>query len=80
MKSNTETAIAKACGLLGSQAALAVELGVSYQAVNGWVRNSRRIPPKRCIEIERITGGQVRCEHMRPDIDWSYLRSTMVKS
>ena len=76
MKPNHSNGIVVACDLLGSQAALAVELGVSYQAVNGWVRGSRSIPPKRCIEIERLTSGRVRCETMRPDIDWSYLRNT----
>jgi DNA-binding transcriptional regulator YdaS (Cro superfamily) len=25
------------------------------------------------ISIERESGGVVRCEHLRPDIDWKYL-------
>lgn len=29
-----------------------------------------------CINIERETGGQVRCESLRPDVDWGYLRGT----
>lgn len=29
-----------------------------------------------CIEIERESGGAVRCEDLRPDIDWGYLRTS----
>lgn len=29
-----------------------------------------------CINIERETGGAVRCEELRPDIDWNYLRTS----
>lgn len=29
-----------------------------------------------CINIERESCGQVRCESLRPDVDWSYLRQS----
>ncbi|HEY4530940.1 MAG TPA: YdaS family helix-turn-helix protein [Luteimonas sp.] len=29
-----------------------------------------------CIAIERESKGAVRCEDLRPDVDWSYLRKT----
>lgn len=29
-----------------------------------------------CIAIERATNGVVRCEDLRPDVDWAYLRAT----
>lgn len=29
-----------------------------------------------CIAIERETGGRVRCEELRPDADWRFLRRT----
>jgi DNA-binding transcriptional regulator YdaS (Cro superfamily) len=29
-----------------------------------------------CIALERESGGAVRCEKMRPDVDWGYLRAT----
>lgn len=34
------------------------------------------MPPERCPDIERATGGKVRCEDLRPDLMkmWSYLR------
>ncbi len=28
------------------------------------------------ISIERESGGAVRCESLRPDVDWAYLRGT----
>lgn len=28
------------------------------------------------INIERESGGAVRCEDLRPDVDWAYLRGT----
>lgn len=27
-----------------------------------------------CIALERETGGEVRCEELRPDIDWQFLQ------
>lgn len=29
-----------------------------------------------CIELERESGAVVRCERLRPDVDWSYIRGT----
>ena len=29
-----------------------------------------------CINIERESGGRVRCETLRPDVDWGYLRTS----
>jgi DNA-binding transcriptional regulator YdaS (Cro superfamily) len=29
-----------------------------------------------CINIERESKGKVRCESLRPDVDWAYLRQT----
>ena len=31
---------------------------------------------KLAIAIERESGGEVRCETLRPDVDWAYLRNT----
>jgi DNA-binding transcriptional regulator YdaS (Cro superfamily) len=29
-----------------------------------------------CIAIDRESGGAVRCEDIRTDVDWAYLRNT----
>jgi DNA-binding transcriptional regulator YdaS (Cro superfamily) len=31
---------------------------------------------KLAIAIERETRGEIRCEHLRPDVDWAFLRGT----
>lgn len=66
----------KACLLVGNQTRLAFLLGVKPPTVCQWATGIRPIPAERCIEIERATGSQVRCEDLRPDVDWAYLRGT----
>lgn len=36
----------------------------------------RRAGEYLCINIDRETKGQVKCENLRPDVDWAYIRST----
>lgn len=69
-------AIQKACDIAGGQSALARMLGVKPPSVNEWVKGHRPIPAERCPTIEKATGGAVRCEDLRPDVDWGYLRKT----
>lgn len=61
---------------MGNAAALAKSLGVSTQAVCFWRDGLRSIPADKCPSIERLTAGAVRCEDLRPDVDWAYLRGT----
>ena len=70
----SKLAIERACGALGGQAALASHLGISPAAVNQWCTGERRVPAERCPVIERLTGGLVRCEELRPDVEWDVLR------
>lgn len=37
---------------------------------------SRRAGESLAINIERESRGAVRCEDLRPDVDWNYLRGT----
>ena len=53
---------------VGSQAALAVRLGVTQQAVSWW-RKSGVIPEKYCADIERLTANQISRQMLRPH-DW----------
>jgi len=66
----------KALSVVGGPAKLAATLGVSVQAVCFWRDGARRIPAEHCPAIERATAGSVRCEDLRPDVDWGYLRGT----
>ncbi|WP_417252763.1 helix-turn-helix domain-containing protein [Castellaniella sp.] len=67
-------AIERAISIVGSATRLAKILGVSTQAVCFWRNGARGIPAERCPSIERATQGAVRCEDLRPDVDWGYLR------
>jgi DNA-binding transcriptional regulator YdaS (Cro superfamily) len=58
-----ERAIKRAGGLKK----FADSLGVSPQVVFNW-RKRRSIPVDRCAAIEKVTGGEVTREQLRPDI------------
>ncbi|MDR1661234.1 MAG: helix-turn-helix domain-containing protein [Azoarcus sp.] len=60
----------------GETSKLAQKLGISEPVVSTWSTGRRKVPAARCPDIERYTGGAVTCEDLRPDVDWSYLRST----
>ncbi len=67
-------AIETAIKTLGSQAAMASALGVTQPTISEWLRGDRRVPAERCPQIERVTSGAVRCEDLRPDVEWEVLR------
>lgn len=68
--------IDEAARIIGSQVALANALGVSKSAVNQWKGEGRQVPAEHCPQIERLTGGQVKCEDLNTEVDWTYLRNT----
>lgn len=68
-------ALNKSISLLGSQSALAKSIGVVPQVVHNWVVRGN-VPAERCPDIERATSGAVKCEELRPDVDWAYLRNS----
>ena len=70
--------IERAIKRLGSQAALAKALGVKQPTISEWLRGDRQVPAERCPDIERATGGAVRCEELRPDVSWGVLREQFV--
>lgn len=68
-------ALEKVLLIVGPMHVLAEHLGVTKGAVGQWKLPSRRIPAEYCPTIERLVSGAVRCEEMRPDVDWAYLRA-----
>lgn len=60
----------------GAGVELAKHLGVRSVMLSQWRYGIKQVPAERCIEIERATAGAVRCEDLRPDIDWGYLRTS----
>lgn len=59
----------------GRAADLARALKITPTLIAQWA-STRQVPAERCPAIERATSGIVRCEDLRPDVDWSYLRGT----
>ena len=68
--------VRKAVDIVGSATELAKRLGVTPPSIHQWISGFRRVPAERCPLIERATGGAVRCEELRPDVDWAVLRGT----
>lgn len=69
--------ILRAADLLEGQADLARAMQIKPSTVNQWIKGVRPVPAERCPQIERLTNGAVRCEELRPDVDWAYLRKTV---
>ena len=69
------TGLILAVDIFGSQSALATAIGCMPQVVNNWMRRGN-VPAEWCVPIEKATRGVVRCEDLRPDVDWAYLRNT----
>lgn len=59
---DNEKALARAIQRAGNAVKLAEKLGLNFQAVYQW----KECPPKRCIEVEQITG--VSRHELRPDV------------
>lgn len=59
---------------IGSLAALARYLGVTPAAAKQWKDENRRVPAEHCPKIEELTKGEVLCEVLNSDVNWSYLR------
>jgi DNA-binding transcriptional regulator YdaS (Cro superfamily) len=78
--SKQKTPIDRAIECAGSMKALADALGVTKAAVFQWKFPGRRVPAQHCPAIERLTLGAVRCEELRPDVDWAYLRGEAAAS
>ncbi|OQS36662.1 hypothetical protein B0T40_09715 [Chromobacterium haemolyticum] len=77
MKQTTSDPVEKLFALLGGPTGVARRFELTPWAVSKW---RSRVPADRCIELEKLTQGKVRCEDLRPDIDWGYLRGTPSKS
>lgn len=73
-------ALQQAVNKIGGQSALAAALSgtrrkLTQAHVWNWLNspNPAKAPPAEyCPDIERITG--IRCEELRPDVDWAVLR------
>nr|DAO04373.1 MAG TPA: Putative antitoxin of bacterial toxin-antitoxin system, YdaS/YdaT [Bacteriophage sp.]DAO05716.1 MAG TPA: Putative antitoxin of bacterial toxin-antitoxin system, YdaS/YdaT [Bacteriophage sp.] len=71
-----QIALGKAIEKLGSQVELAKALNVTRAQVWQWLNGVVQVSAERCIEIEKLTSGEVTCEELRPDVDWAVLRNS----
>ncbi|MCB1889076.1 MAG: helix-turn-helix domain-containing protein [Rhodocyclaceae bacterium] len=58
------------------QVAFAAACGTSIGYLRKAAYRAQRIGADLCIRIERESKMRVRCEDLRPDVDWAYLRGT----
>lgn len=63
----------------GSASQLAKYLGVPEALISQWRYGVQKIPADRCVEIESITDGVVKCEECRPDFPWNTTKQIMAK-
>ena len=55
---------------------LVTRCGTSEGYLRKAISKGQRLGESLCINLERESGRAIRCEEMRPDVDWDYLRST----
>lgn len=60
----------------GTAIRLTKAIGAFSSDMSSWSMGKRPVPAERCPTIERATGGLVRCEDLRPDVEWYVLRNT----
>ncbi len=76
MTTSITDSIRQACNIAGGVTSLAAIIDVKPPTISQWLNGTRQIPAERCPEIEKATNGAVRCESLRPDVDWSVLRES----
>jgi DNA-binding transcriptional regulator YdaS (Cro superfamily) len=50
--------------------------GTTERYLRKAISAKQRLGAELCINIDRESHGAVRCEDLRPDVDWAYLRGT----
>lgn len=64
------THINRAADICGGASSLARAIGAKPPTVYQWLDGSRPVPLHQCPAIEAATSGAVRCEQLRPDVQW----------
>ncbi len=59
--------VRKACEIVGGLSALANLLGVAPPIVHRWASGERPVPHLRCVQIEKLTNGEVTRQMLRPN-------------
>lgn len=61
---------------LVDRVAFARRCGTTYGYLRKALYVGNKLGGDLAVAIDRESGGRVRCEELRPDIDWSYVRRT----
>lgn len=65
----------------GKVGEFATQIGVGQSVVSNWRARmasapaGRAVPAEHCPEIEQLTDGRIRCEHLNPHVNWGLVRS-----
>lgn len=73
---NLNSYAAKHLGDSKAQADFARRVGISPGYFKHILKGRRKASDTLAINIERETGGVVRCEEMCPETDWQYIRNS----
>jgi len=57
-----------------NQVAFAQRCGTSRGYLRKAISINQQLGESICINIERESGGVIRCESLRPDVDWLFIR------
>lgn len=63
----------------GTAKKLAEALGISTSYLSQMAHGDAQISIPRCVAFEDLTGGAVRCEELRPEVDWGRFRKVLCK-
>lgn len=66
MEQEITNPVEKAASILGGVDQIADAFSVSPQAVYKWI--NKKIPANRCLEMEKLTNGEITRHQLRPDI------------
>lgn len=61
---------------LGERVAFAQRCETTYPHLRNVAYGQKTCGESLAINVDRESFGAVRCEDLRPDVDWAYLRST----
>jgi DNA-binding transcriptional regulator YdaS (Cro superfamily) len=59
-----------------AQVAFAKRCGTSLNYLRKAISTGQKLRESLVIDMERESAGALRCEQVRPDVDWAYLRGT----
>lgn len=58
------------------QVAFASRCGTTVGYLRKAISKGQQLGEKLVINMERESGGRLRCEELRPDVDWAYIRAS----